>query len=135
MTTKLQANEAVYSRFKEEWDDRTPYLFDNEKSDEPIPLPWVRLVTREVEGTQETLGEPGNRRFLRRSTVIVQIFTQMNSGVKDADEMAAFIRGIFEGKSFDGLWFFHGTVRELGITQEQMHQTNLEIRFDYEERK
>lgn len=135
MTTKSEANEAVYSRFKELWDDRTPFFFDNEKADTIPPLPWVRLVTREIEGQQETLGEPGNRRFLRRSMVILQVFTEKNIGVSKADELVTYARNIFEGTSFDGLWFLHGTVRELGITQEQFYQTNLEIRFDYEDKK
>lgn len=135
MTTKVEANEAIYSRFKEQWGDRTPFFFDNEKADGPQELPFVRLVTREVEGTQETLGAVGDRRFLRRATIIMQLFSDRNIGVKESDELITIARNIFEGTSFNGIWCFHGTIRELGITQDQVHQTNLEVRFDYEDRK
>lgn len=134
MTTRNEASEAIYTRWRDNW-TYTPYLFDNERPDVLPAVPWVRLVIRELEGQQETLAAVGNRRFLRRAMVVIQVFTELNQGIKASDELVHLARSVFEGTRFSGVWFLHGNVFDIGVTQEGLYQTNLQILFNYEEVK
>lgn len=135
MTTLNEANEAVLDRWVTLWGTTTSYVFDNERPQSVLSPPWVRVVIRGLENVQETLGEVGRRRFLRRSQVFIQVFTALNVGTKQADELVQQARAIYEGTRFSGVWFFHGNVIPIGPIQDGLYQVNLELPFNYEEVK
>ena len=135
MTTLSQANEAVMTRFLTNWGTTTPVVLDNENPINQPTLPWVRAVIRGLENEQETLGTVGNRRFLRRAMLMIQVFTSLNIGSEAADLLVTTARNIFEGARFSGIWFFHGDVIPIGVTEDGVYQVNLEMKFNYEEVK
>lgn len=114
MTTINQAKDIVLKRFDAHWDsDVCPVVYDNEAS-EGQNAPWARLTIRNTSGGQDTLGKEGNRKFLRTAHVIIQIFTKLQEGTKQSDELAQEARDIFECRSISGLDFGSGEVREIG---------------------
>jgi hypothetical protein len=133
MTTVNEAKQAVLSRWITEWDDRTPYTFDNRDFDAPNE-DWCRVTVRNQESNQETLGRVTNRRYLRRGVLFVQIFTLVGTGTLLSDGHVQRVREIFEGVSFDGLRFFDAVHREIG-QDGKFYQANVVCAFDYEERK
>jgi hypothetical protein len=116
MTTLAEARESVYQRFLERWDlshPTVPYALDNEDFAPPTDgSPWARVSLRNMTSVQDTLGMEGARRWHRRALVMVQIFTPINEGAGSADVLAATVRGMFEGASFEGLDFEASLIRE-----------------------
>ena len=90
MTTLNEAKEAIYLRFTSNFTgvaaDRI--ALDNEEFNTPTSGDWVRLVIRNISRTQNTLGKPGNRRFRSKALVLVQVYTEVNTGVKQSDALA-----------------------------------------------
>ena len=124
----------MYSRFVAQWGTTTRIAFDNEEFEEPRDTPWVRLTVRHTARGQETMGRPGNRKFRASATVLVQVYTRTNVGVKQGDALAVQAMDVFEGVSFSGLDFNDGFVRETGPSGK-WYQHVAEIEFDYEEIK
>ncbi len=136
MTTLNQAREAVYLRFTTLFtgvaSDRI--AFDNEEFNEPTAGDWVRLVVRSFVRSQDTLGQTGNRKFRSTASVLVQVYTLANTGVKQLDTLAEEVKNIFDGVSFSGLDFLAGNIRETG-PDGKWYQYVVEIEFDYDEIK
>lgn len=136
MTTLAEAKEAIYLAFTTAWGDETDFAFDNEDHKPPKNAPWVRLTVRHENGSQETLGAPGNRKFARNGRVFVQVFTPENSGTSRSDELLVLARNAFEGVTLAGTTVrFHGvTVREIGSTrQDKWFQALVDAPFEYDE--
>jgi len=132
MVTFLEAAESVYSRFTTNWGDRTPVVFENEAFNAQGDAEWVRLSVRDVEEAQETLGQPGNRRFRRAAIVFLQIYAPENAGIASARTHAQVAAGIFRGTQFDGLDFAAVDIRATGPTG-RWFQYLMEAPFNYEE--
>jgi hypothetical protein len=134
VTTLNEAREAIYDRWKAEW-DATVFEFDNQsKKLHEGSVNFARVTVRNLSSAQETLGAAGQRHFRRRGAVFVQIFTPENKGLKAGDDLAQEAREIFEGVSFDGLDFSGALVRESGADGKWfMHM--VEATFDYDEIK
>lgn len=136
MTTANQAKEAVYQRFLDLFtglaDDKI--AFDNDEFEEPNSEPWARLVVRMDTRLQETLGRVTNRRFRTTGTVFVQVYTVVNTGVKQGDTLAKEAADIFEAVSFSGLDFREANVRETG-PDGKWYQHLVTAQFDYDEIK
>jgi hypothetical protein len=113
LTTLQIARDAVYVAFAAGWGTTTPYCFDNEHFTPPDPQPmgaqtadvaaWVRVCLRNEPSQQETLGTIGNRRFMRKACIYMQIFIPADSGTDLADQLAQKARAIFEGKTIGGV--------------------------------
>lgn len=136
MTTLNEAKEAIYQKFKDEF---TGVVWgrvglDNEEFNTPDSGDWVRLVVRSLSRKQNTLGKVGNRKFRAKALVLVQVFTEANTGVKQSDTLATEAANIFDGKSFSGLDFWSALVREVG-PDKKWYQTMVEVEFDYDEIK
>lgn len=135
MTTISQAAESIYDRFISNWDeDDAAYTFEGENFTAPTGDPWIRVTIRDTGGGQETLGEPGNRKYERQSSVIFQIFTPTNQGIAAADSLVEALRVLFEGVTFNGLRFFDSDVRQQGV-DGLWYMVVVESKFTYNETK
>lgn len=133
MTTLNQARELIYQRFVDNWPAGTPYTFDNEAY-KPPATKWVRLSVRNIDSGQESLGAIGNRKFLRKGMVWLQIFVPLDSGLKDADTLASSFRSIFEGVTFSNIRFTNVLVKE-GTPDNKWYRVVAQAFFDYNEIK
>jgi len=129
------AREAVYQR----WVDNLPagltdYTFANERYSPPTDTVWARLTVVHEAGEQDSIGRVGGRKFLRRGRVLIQIFDKVDNGVRNLDTLADAARDIFEGASFDGLYFISADIRETGPDGEWF-QILVDAPFDYQETK
>lgn len=136
MTQLNEAKEAVYVRFVTMFTGVTSdrMAFDNEEFNQPETGDWVRLVVRSTARTQETLGQVGNRRFRATASVFVQVYTQVDTGVKQSDVLAKAAADVFDAVSFSGLDFQSAIVRETGPSG-RWYQSVVEAEFDYDEIK
>lgn len=133
------AREAVYQRVRAQW-TATPFVFDNEAPEGGVDLDagsvaWVRFSFAEILSAQETLGAPGSRKYNRRGVVRASIFVPVNSGKRQAGELASAVRALFEGVRFSGLIFDDADApRELGPGPEgRWDQTFVSVNCQYEE--
>lgn len=135
MTTINEAREAVYARWNTQWDSTTPFAFENESSDlAKGVVPWAHVHVRHLDGGQDTLGAPGNRRYRRAAVVMIQLHALVDSGLATLDTLAATARTIFEGVSFSGLDFNDVQTRESG-PDGKWYQVMVTAFFDYDETK
>lgn len=137
MTTALQAEEAILSRWVTAWGTTTPYAFEEEETPADVTrgeTAWARLIILDRPGEQHTLGPEGSRRFLRRGQVEVQIYTPSNQGTSEALSRAQEARAVFEGVSFSGLSFIDGEMVRVGPAPPE-YQVSVIVPFDYEETK
>lgn len=134
MTDIVAAKEAIYKAFADAWGVTTKLTFDNEAFTPPANAAWVRLAVRHTASLQESLGRPGNRRFMRLGSVFVQVFTPIDKGVREADQLTKQAREIFEGKTLTGtsISFRNVTIREIG-PDGKWYQANVEAEFGYDE--
>jgi hypothetical protein len=138
VTLLTDAQQSVLTRFLANWTGTTAarVVFQNE-GHESVDLDeaaWVRLSVQEVTGGQQTLGPIGDRKYRRRARVDVQVFTPADRGMQPGLALAQQVRSIFEGKTFDGLYFFDCVVAD-GGKDEKWHQVIATTRFDFWETK
>lgn len=140
--TLTQAREAIYQHFVDNYGTTTAFSFEAEDEDEPPspatgqpPDPWVRISVRaNTGGGQESLGRIGTRSFWRDGTIIAQIFTPINQGLRQGDVLAQTIRGIFEAQRFGGIVTNDGIVQE-SPPEDRWIVHIVEVFFNYEEIK
>lgn len=106
--TELEAHEAVYQRFKSQWDTlqpSVPYCFANEKFTElqDGTTSWAIVELRGTDSVQHTLGQAGSREWLRQANVWVRLFTPLNGGVGPAMALVDSVRQVFEGADYGGV--------------------------------
>lgn len=68
---------------------------------------WIRLVIKEGDENQKTLGRVGDREYETSGVIMLQIFTKADVGVGRARSLADTSRTILRGKTF-------GNVKTLG---------------------
>ena len=134
--THNEAREAIYTRFVANLPSAlgSNYTFANEKYSPPDSTLWARLTVNHEAGEQDSLGKVGDRKFLRRGRVLIQIFGPVDSGLRALDLVADAVRDIFEGVSFDGLYFFSSDIRE-GSNDGEWFQIIVDAPFFYSETK
>lgn len=113
--TEAQAIEAICQRWKAVWDtlhssdpdDETfcPYTFENRKALEPSAqgASWARVVFRQEDSNQHTLGVPGRRQWKREGAVWVSLYRPVLDGTSSLATLCDHVRQVFEGASFDGI--------------------------------
>tara|TARA_R110000851_G_scaffold268071_2_gene420691 strand:+ start:20063 stop:20509 length:447 start_codon:yes stop_codon:yes gene_type:complete len=115
--------------------------FDNFKVDPPEgvdaegrAVPYIRTTVRHAGGTQETLGNVGNRRYDSTGVLTVQIFTAPGDGHALSDTIVPIVRTAMQAlRSANGVWL--GEISppiEIGITGAWF-QVNVTAAFTYEE--
>jgi hypothetical protein len=134
--TLNQAREAIYARWVANIPSgiSTNYTFINEKFVAPTDAPWARLSVLHEQGNQDSLGAVGDRKFLRRARVLIQLFNTVDSGLRSLDTLADAARDIFEGVSFSGLHFNSVDIRESGQDGD-WYQVIVDAPFFYSETK
>lgn len=134
MSTVNESRVSIYNRFNTLWTNGIEFTLDNEKFTPPIDASWVRLSVRNTDAGQETLGNIGSRKFERKGSIIVQVFTSTNSGVVTSDSLCLQAQNIFEATSFEGVICNNSVIREVGVS-DGYYQQIVEINFSYNEIK
>lgn len=143
MVSLVNARETIYQAFQTAWTAAfvTPPTFttDNEVFEPPVDAAWVRMVVRHDGSTLECIGGTGDggmNTYQRTGRVIMQVFTPLNQGTREADTLAQAARAIFEGTtlSSNAIRFNNVVLREIG-PDGSWYQINLEAAFQYDERK
>lgn len=136
MTTIAEARETVYQAFVSGSSlTQSEIVFSNEKFKAPTDTPWARLTVNHEAGEQDTLGPVGERNFLRRGRVLIQLYDSVDNGLLALDTLAQATRNIFEGVTLSGgLCFISVDIRETGSDGEWF-QFIVDAPFDYRETK
>ena len=137
MTAIAAARETIYEAFVAgtSLDPDTQIVFDNENFSAPDGQSWARLRVSHEAGEQDTLGPIGERNFLRRGRVLIQLYDSVDNGVTALDALAHATRNIFEGVTLSGgLCFTSVDIRETGSDGEWF-QFIVDAPFQYRETK
>lgn len=136
MTSILDVQQAVYTRFAAQWTS-TGYTFDNEVNTnlDAGAASWAHVVVREAGGGQETLGGVGSRKFWRSGIIFVKLYTPIDGGVAPASTLAEQVRTIFEGANFSGVYTNNTQVRHIGPVDGRWYETMVTTAFNFEEQK
>lgn len=107
MSTRAEARDALFVCFRTSWVADTPaivgsvpevfYQGVDEPDDEP-EITHVRAMVVHSNAPQRSMGEPGNRRFLRLGQFIAQVRAPAGVGMVTVDALAAVVVDAFEGK-------------------------------------
>ena len=114
---------SIETYFQDNW-DQTPVMFDNGESNESGD--WVRLVIRNGDAFQASLGDDPTYRHI--GVAIVQIFTATDVGSGRALELADLVYTLFRNKYLDGITFKVPQVKEVP-NQSEWFQVNVSTEF------
>ena len=108
MTTQTEARAALIKAFDSGFEDvrgarAIPVAYDNLTFEGSAHRIWIEVAIRHTASTQETLGNPGNRRYRREGELMATIHSQTGVGAKEALDIAEGIRKIFEGRRIKGI--------------------------------
>jgi len=115
--------------------------YDDVRADQPTavdaagkPVPFIRMTVRHVDGGQDTMGNVGNRRFVSRGILTVQVFTAPGDGHKLSDTIVPIVRRAMQSlRSPNAVWLFDvSPPLEIGVTGAWF-QVNVRGAFTYEE--
>lgn len=107
----------------------TGHAFDPPKD----PAPWVRLTIIFNDGRQSSLGDIGNRKFIKSGFVNAQIFTPSGTGTDKNDEMAQDSLNLLDSIRIDQkLWMYNGKIQTIGDSGGY-YQQNVVIEFNFED--
>lgn len=98
--TEQQAVEAIKEAFATGWAaayPAVPYFFDNEAG--AAGGSFVRVTFLPTTSALATMGPPGQRRWLRRGYIVVQLFAPVDQGSATLDGYVETVRGLLEGAS------------------------------------
>tara|TARA_R110000796_G_scaffold41179_2_gene101985 strand:+ start:29209 stop:29622 length:414 start_codon:yes stop_codon:yes gene_type:complete len=133
--TLNEAREAVYQRFVDNTSlAGSAYTFASESFKPAADTAWARVTVTHEAGEQDSMGKAGDRKYLRRGRLLVQLFGPVDQGLRALDLLADATRDIFEGTQFSGLYFVSADVRETGQDGEWF-QLVVDAPFDYQETK
>lgn len=130
MTTLTEATQAIYKELVDNYVS-TDLYFENEKY--KTLSDFIRVSIRTYDFDQETLGAVGQRKFQRRGDISIQIFTERNKGVQDANVIKEELISILEGKSgLGGTNVYTGPMRSSFVGQDgRFRQENINIEFTF----
>lgn len=137
MTTPLEAENAILSRWVTLGGALAPFVFQEERQPSTISTgetAWIKVCVEDVPSEQQTLAPVLLRKFLRRAAVLITVYTPSGRGVAEALALAQSGRAVFEGTSFDGLSFYTGSLERLGPVPPE-YLVLVTVPFDYRETK
>lgn len=111
-----------------------PFSFTNESADMQDQDACVLLHVQHEDSQAHTLAPEGSRVFDRRGRIFIQAYARVDAGLQRADQLCKRIRDYYEGKSFDGIYFFVGSQREVGPIDGKFLCT-VAVPFSYDELK
>ncbi len=128
MTTQAEARTQIIALFRTAWlangtSSPIPIVYDDVEGGKPNgedangrALPWVRISVRHLIEEQDTMGRPGNRRFLAEGIATVEIYTAPGDGHTLGDPLSRIAKLAFRGNSTSGgVWFPIVSPREIGM--------------------
>ncbi len=97
-----EAQDEILTVFKDAWDPTGWIaLYENVAGDPPstaTPVPWARVVLRNVTGQQGSLsGALGTQRWDREGNVIIQVFVPAGEGLSRSKNLVKIVVDAFEG--------------------------------------
>lgn len=96
---------------------------------------WIRITVKHETANQASLQGEGRRRYERRGTLWVQLFTEIGKGLSESDVLTKVLQDALEGKyTPNGVWFRRVRVNEIGPGDGQYH-VNVLADFVYDEVK
>jgi hypothetical protein len=129
--TVSEVRNAIMSRYLNQYTGQFTIALDNQIADAPDDEEWVRLTVNFTDGFQDSLGKEGNRRYLKRGMIFIQVFFPMNKGTNNSDTLAEDSANLFDGVRINDLWMYNGRVRTIGSDGE-FYQQNAVVDFEYE---
>lgn len=98
--------------------------------------PWARVTVKWASGQGHTLAPVGSRRFDRRGTVTVQVFTPVGKrGLLQSDRLAKVAQDAFEANApASGPWFRNVRPQDVG-PDGAWYQVNVVAEFTFDEVK
>ena len=134
--TPKGAKNAVVQRYLDEFLGDFPIALSNQPFSKPEPaagVRWVRLDVRLVSGGQDTLGAPGQRKFVSSGVATVQVFTPSGDATDINDDLAKASLDLLDGVRIGtDLWTDGGRILTVG-TDGEWYQQNVAINVHFEE--
>lgn len=116
------------------WAALTTIAWPDDKFDPPDDATWVRFDCRENDGTQASIGAPGNNRFRHFGVVTIQVFAPRGDASIDARAKATAALAIFMGlETANDIHFFDVQARQIGHDEQGWYQINVLASFRYDE--
>lgn len=134
MTWESQHN-ALRDRFDTQWANTTPIAWPNVTFDPPDAAAWVRFVATDATARTASFGDPGNNVHRHTGLLTLMIFVPVNTGDKEALELADQASAIFRGwqDAASGLRFRQPPfVRQVG-PDRKWYQVNVLCPFERDE--
>lgn len=102
------------ARFRAAWSPRKADYPNQDFTLPPITDVWARWRCQHATGNQGSLANViGRRKWARGGSIIVQVFTPLNSSELSAYDTAEIVVGAYEGKTTpSGVWFRNVRVQE-----------------------
>jgi len=131
--TPKEARNAIFMRYLNEFNGQFPIALDNQKFTPPDTgdgVKWTRVSVKFNDGTQGSLGQPGNRRFEKYGLLFIQVFTPTEHATNDNDELAEDSLDLFEGVRLGDLWFNNGRIETVG-SDDVWYQQNVVLELTF----
>lgn len=145
MTTQAEARKEIIDLFRAAWEANptsaaVPLAFDDVEFTKPSgedangrALPWARISVRHFTEEQDTIGAPGNRRYLSEGEVTIEIYVAPGGGHQLGDTLSRIAKLPFRGSTL-GVWFPSPVrPREIGMDASWFRR-DVVARFKYEEK-
>lgn len=129
--TLTEARNEMMKRYLDEFTGQFPIALDNKKLQKPDGVKWVRLTIIFSGGNQDSFGKVGNRKFVKRGLIFIQVFTPINKGTDANDDLCNSSLNLFDGVRINDLWMYNGRIRTIGSDGEFYHQ-NVIVDFEFE---
>lgn len=132
--TPSEARNAIMKEYLNQFSGQFPIALDNQPFTPPDPasgVRWTRLSVQFTDGTQDTLGRPANRKFVKEGLLFIQVFTPQFHATNVNDDLAENSLNVFEGVKLGDLWFNDGRIETVGSDGE-WYQQNVVLDFTFE---
>lgn len=128
------AEKEIRAFFATGWADATEIAWPDVEFTVPNAETWVRFNCAENDGSQVSMGSPGNNRFRHFGIVTIQVFAPRNQAGADAREKAAAALAVFMGQqTTNGVTFQGCYARQVGNDENGYYQINVFAPFYYDE--
>jgi hypothetical protein len=135
--TQEEVRTAIQVAFLAVFNGVIPIALDNQPFSPPDPdgddpnIKWARLTVMFINGSQDSLGRPGNRKFVRSGVLFIQCFTPKGTATSSNDVFCKQCADIFEGERIGVLWFKDTRIVTVG-PDGSWYQQNVVADFEYE---
>jgi len=136
-TEIIAAEQAIYARFKTEWETTHARSEPFHLEGEPQPrnaAAYAMVIIHYLTSTPRSMGELGQAKLKRPGLIQVQCFQRSGSGRTLSNTLAKVARDIFERQSFSDVHCETGTIRRLRDDGSYIGAM-AEIEFSYDEAK